>query len=68
MSRVCHGFKGPRISFIGSTEILKLLAEKAGRHLKKVTLQLGGQDQLIICKNADIELAVNAAVFGRFLH
>jgi acyl-CoA reductase-like NAD-dependent aldehyde dehydrogenase len=57
-----------RISFTGSTEIGKLLAEKAGRHLKKVTLELGGQDPLIILEDADIDRAVNAAAFGRFLH
>jgi len=57
-----------RISFTGSTEVGRLLAEKAGRHLKKVTLELGGQDPLIILKDADIDRAVDAAAFGRFLH
>ncbi len=57
-----------RISFTGSTEIGRQLAEKAGRHLKRVTLELGGKDPLIVLRDADIDYAVNAAVFGRFLH
>lgn len=57
-----------RISFTGSTEIGRQLAEKAGRHLKRVTLELGGSDPVIILKDADIDYAVNAATFGRFFH
>jgi acyl-CoA reductase-like NAD-dependent aldehyde dehydrogenase len=57
-----------RISFTGSTETGRQLAEKAGRHLKRVALELGGSDPLIILKDADIGYAVNATVFGRFLH
>lgn len=57
-----------RISFTGSTEIGRQLAEKAGRHLKRMTLELGGSDPVIILRDADVDYAVNAAVFGRFLH
>jgi acyl-CoA reductase-like NAD-dependent aldehyde dehydrogenase len=57
-----------RISFTGSSEVGRQLAEKAGKHLKKVTLELGGSDPVIILKDADIDYAVNAVVFGRFLH
>lgn len=57
-----------RISFTGSTEIGRQLAEKAGRYLKRVALELGGKDPLIVLKDADIDYAVNAAVFGSFLH
>lgn len=57
-----------RISFTGSTEVGRQLAEKAGRHLKKVTLELGGSDPVIILRDADVDYAVNAVVFGRFLH
>ena len=57
-----------RISFTGSTEIGRQLAEKAGRHLKRVTLELGGSDPVIILRDADVDYAVNAATFGRFLH
>jgi acyl-CoA reductase-like NAD-dependent aldehyde dehydrogenase len=57
-----------RITFTGSTEVGRTLAEKAGRHLKKITLELGGNDPLLILKDADIDYAVDAAVFGRFMH
>jgi len=57
-----------RISFTGSTKTGRWLAEKAGRHLKRVALELGGSDPLIILQDAAIDCAVNAAVFGRFMH
>jgi acyl-CoA reductase-like NAD-dependent aldehyde dehydrogenase len=55
-----------RLSFTGSSEVGRQIAEKAARHLKKVTLELGGNDPLIILKDADIDYAVDAATFGRF--
>jgi acyl-CoA reductase-like NAD-dependent aldehyde dehydrogenase len=56
------------ISFTGSSATGRHLAEKAGRHLKKIALELGGKDPLIILADADMDRAVNAAVFGRFMH
>ena len=57
-----------RINLTGSSEVGRQLAEKAGRHLKRVALELGGQNPLIILRDADIDAAVNAAAFGGFLH
>ncbi|HBA55749.1 MAG TPA: aldehyde dehydrogenase, partial [Syntrophorhabdus aromaticivorans] len=57
-----------RISLTGSTTVGRELAEKAGRHLKRVALELGGQNPLIILRDANIDDAVNAAAFGGFLH
>ncbi len=57
-----------RISFTGSTAVGRHLAEKAGRYLKRVALELGGQNPLIILRDADVDSAVNAAAFGGFLH
>jgi acyl-CoA reductase-like NAD-dependent aldehyde dehydrogenase len=57
-----------RINFTGSTSVGRQLAEKAGRHLKRVSLELGGQNPLIIMGDADVDYAVNAAAFGAFLH
>ncbi len=57
-----------RISFTGSTLIGRQFAEKAGRYLKRVALELGGQNPVIILKDADVDYAVNAVVFGGFLH
>jgi aldehyde dehydrogenase (NAD+) len=57
-----------RINLTGSTAVGRQLAEKAGRYLKRVALELGGQNPMIILRDADIENAVNAAAFGSFLH
>jgi len=57
-----------RINFTGSTSVGRQLAEKAGRHLKRVALKLGGQNPLVILRDADVDYAVNAAAFGAFLH
>jgi acyl-CoA reductase-like NAD-dependent aldehyde dehydrogenase len=57
-----------RITFTGSSAVGRQLAEKAGRYLKRVALELGGQNPMIILRDADIDNAVNAAAFGGFLH
>ena len=57
-----------RINFTGSTGTGRKLAEAAGRHLKRVVLELGGQNPLIVMRDADLEYAVNATAFGAFLH
>jgi acyl-CoA reductase-like NAD-dependent aldehyde dehydrogenase len=57
-----------RISLTGSTAVGRQLAEKAGRYLKRVALELGGQNPMIILRDADVDNAVNAAAFGGFLH
>jgi acyl-CoA reductase-like NAD-dependent aldehyde dehydrogenase len=57
-----------RISFTGSTDVGRIVAEKAGRHLKRAVLELGGKDPLIVLADADIDYAVDAAVWGAFMH
>ncbi len=57
-----------RINLTGSSAVGRRLAEKAGRFLKRVALELGGQNPLIILRDADIDYAVNAAAFGGFIH
>ena len=57
-----------RINLTGSSVVGRQLAEKAGRYLKRVALELGGQNPMIVLRDADIEAAVNAAAFGGFLH
>ena len=57
-----------RISFTGSTEVGRIIAEKSGRHLKRAVLELGGKDPLIVLGDADIDYAVEAAAWGAFLH
>lgn len=57
-----------RISFTGSTVTGRRLAESAGRHLKRVVLQLSGQNPLIVLADADLRHAVDAAAYGAFVH
>lgn len=56
------------ISFTGSTEVGRHIAEVAGRNLKKPILELGGNSAFIVLADADLDLAVDAAVFSRFTH
>jgi aldehyde dehydrogenase (NAD+) len=56
------------VSFTGSTATGRALAEKAGRHLKRIVLELGGKSPLIVLEDADLDLAVSAAAFGGFFH
>ncbi len=57
-----------RLNFTGSTETGRKVAEAAGRHLKRVVLELGGHNPLIVLADADPEYAVDASVFGAFFH
>ena len=49
-----------RLNFTGSTETGRKLAEAAGRNLKRIVLELGGYNPLIVLADADLEYAVNA--------
>src|SRR5881398_993429 len=57
-----------RINFTGSTRTGRLLAEAAGRNLKRIVLELGGYNPLLVLADADLGYAVNASAFGAFLH
>ena len=57
-----------RISFTGSTEVGRIVAEKAGRNLKRAVMELGGKDPLIVLRDADVDFAADAASWGAFLH
>jgi len=56
------------ISFTGSTEVGSHIGELAGKHIKDTALELGGNNAMIVLDDADVEKAVEAAAFGRFLH
>ncbi len=56
------------ISFTGSTPVGRAIAAKAGAHLKKACVELGGKDSLIILDDADMDRATQAANFGSFMH
>jgi benzaldehyde dehydrogenase (NAD) len=56
------------VAFTGSTAAGRKVGALAGEHLKKVSLELGGKNALIVLPDADLELAVSAASYGAFLH
>jgi acyl-CoA reductase-like NAD-dependent aldehyde dehydrogenase len=56
------------ISFTGSETVGRHIGGVAGRCLKKAILELGGNSALIVMADADLDYALNAAVFSRFTH
>jgi len=56
------------ISFTGSTEVGSRVGELAGRHIKEVALELGGNNPFIVLPDADVRQAAKAAIFGKFNH
>src|SRR4051812_33992602 len=55
-----------RVAFTGSTEVGRHVVSVAGPQMKRVTLELGGSDPVIVCEDADVEAAVKAGVIGRY--
>lgn len=56
------------ISFTGSTAVGRRIGALCGQNLKRVALELGGNSPLVVLEDADIEKALNAAIFGKFFH
>lgn len=54
------------ISFTGSTEIGRSVAEKGGRHLKRVSLEMGGKNGIIVMDDADLKLAVDGIIWSGY--
>lgn len=54
------------ITLTGSTAVGIETARVAADHLAHVTLELGGNDAFIVCKDADLDLAVEEMIWGRF--
>lgn len=58
----------PMIAFTGSPTVGRRIGALAGQHLKKVSLELGGANNLIILEDADLDAAASAAAFGAWFH
>ncbi|WP_374629852.1 benzaldehyde dehydrogenase [Pannonibacter indicus] len=56
------------ISFTGSAAGGSKVGEVCGRHLKKVQLELGGKNVLIVLDDADVDVAASNCAWGAFLH
>ncbi|HEY9745046.1 MAG TPA: aldehyde dehydrogenase family protein [Oculatellaceae cyanobacterium] len=57
-----------KIAFTGSTEIGKRLMEEAGRDLKRITLELGGKSANIVFDDADLDMAIDGALYAVYYH
>lgn len=56
------------IAFTGSTPVGRHISSVAGKNFKRVALELGGNAPFVVLEDADVEQAVDAAIFGKFLH
>lgn len=56
------------ITFTGSTAVGRHIGELGGKHLKRTALELGGNGPLLVLEDADLDQAVDIAVFGKFLN
>ena len=55
-----------KVGFTGSTEVGSRIGELAGRHLQSACLELGGKNPMVVTPNADLDLAVEGALFAGF--
>src|SRR5690606_16785411 len=55
-----------KVTFTGSTPVGKQLAALAGKHMKRVTMELGGHAPVIIAEDADLELAIKIGSGAKF--
>ena len=56
------------INLIGGVKTARVLAERAGRTLKRTVLELGGYNPMIVLDDVDVDYAARTATFGSFLH
>lgn len=57
-----------RVAFTGGTNTGRRVMEVAGPQFKRVSLELGGSDPVIVCPDADLDAAVKGVVIGRFFN
>ena len=55
-----------KVGFTGSTEVGRKVGELCGRHLQNPCLELGGKNPMVVTPNADLDLAVEGALFAGF--
>ncbi|HSI92795.1 MAG TPA: aldehyde dehydrogenase family protein [Jiangellaceae bacterium] len=55
-----------KVGFTGSPQVGRLIGELTGRHLQTACLELGGKNPLVVAPSADLDLAVEGALFSGF--
>jgi succinate-semialdehyde dehydrogenase/glutarate-semialdehyde dehydrogenase len=63
---MCENPKVRKITFTGSTEIGKQLASNALKHMKRVSMELGGNAPVIVFDDADLDRAVEGAIISKY--
>jgi aldehyde dehydrogenase (NAD+) len=56
----------PVISFTGSSDTGKAIAQRAGRRLKRLSLELGGKNAVVVLADADLDLATDGILWSAF--
>ncbi|MBL4826170.1 MAG: benzaldehyde dehydrogenase [Spongiibacteraceae bacterium] len=67
-ARLCETPHVAMIQFTGSSESGRKVGETASRHLKKVSLELGGKNALIVLDDADADIAASNIAWASYLH
>ncbi len=65
-SAIVHNKKIRAISFTGSLETGKWIMSEAGKDMKKVSLELGGKNPVIVMDDANLDLAIDGVIWGAF--
>lgn len=65
---LCRNPMVDKVALTGSTETGRRVMKLASDTIKKVTLELGGKSPTIILEDADLDIAVDGALFGTFFH
>ncbi len=65
-SAIVHSRKIRAISFTGSLETGKWIMSEAGKDMKKVSLELGGKNPVIVMDDANLDLAIDGVIWGAF--
>src|SRR5438067_207915 len=55
-----------KVGFTGSSEVGRRIGELCGRHLQHPCLELGGKNPMVVMEDADLDLAVEGALFSGF--
>src|SRR5207249_8101387 len=55
-----------KVGFTGSSDVGRRIGELCGRHLQSPCLELGGKNPLVVMEDADLDLAVEGALFSGF--
>lgn len=63
---LCESPDVGKITFTGSTGVGKLLAAQAGAHMKRISMELGGNAPFIVFDDADLEQAIKGAMLAKF--